>query len=193
MDRAYFEDYCGYGSYDEQYLFHSRVEHCIEIADRFGIEVKSMLVLGAATGQVLRHFEDAWGVRPYGCEISRWAHRRIDPRRRRRICCSDMRRYVPELARKGRRFDLIFSNALVYLHRREIPAFLSVCSRVGCYFHFWSSTREDHEPGDSYRVTLAPRRWWSGAFRTSGFSGTRSPYLWRSDVLAPRTRATGRG
>jgi len=191
VDRAYFEDYCGYGPYDEQYLFHSRVEHCIEIVDRFGIEMRSVLVLGAATGQVLHHFEDAWGVRPYGCEISRWAHRRIEPRNRRRIRCVDMRRYVPELARKGSQFDLIFSNALVYLRKAEIPDFLVLCSRIGRYFHFWSSTSEDHEPGDSYRVTLAPRSWWSGAFRAAGFSRTRSPYLWRSDLLA--RRVPGRG
>jgi hypothetical protein len=192
MDQTYFEDYCGYGSYDENYLFHSRVEHCIEIVDRFGIEVRSVLVLGAATGQVLHHFEDAWGLRPQGCEISRWAHRRIEPRKRRRIRCGDMRRYVPELARKRRRFDLIFSNALVYLQLPEIPGFLAVCSQIGRHFHFWSSTSEDHEPGDSYRVTLASKRWWSEAFRASGFSRTRSPYLWRSDLLARSQPGAGR-
>jgi len=192
MDRAYFEDYCGSGPYHENYLLYSRVEHCIEIVDRFGIEVRSVLVLGAATGQVLHHFEDAWGVRPHGCEISHWAHRRIEPRRRRRIRCADMRRYVPELARRHRCFDLIFSNALVYLQRREIPGFLAHCSRIGRYFHFWSSTSEDHEPGDTYRVTLAPRSWWSETFRASGFSRTRSPYLWRSDRLAGSDPACGR-
>jgi len=192
MDRSYFEDYCGYGSYDENYLFHSRVEHCVEIVDRFGIEVESVLVLGAATGQVLQHFEDAWGVRPHGCELSRWAHSRIEPRNRRRIRCGDMRRYVPELARKRRRFDLIFSNSLVYLQQPEIPEFLAVCSRIGRYFHFWSSTIEDHEPGDSYRETLASKRWWSEAFRANGFSRTRSPYLWRSDRLVRSQPASGR-
>ena len=182
MDRAYFEDYCGHGRYEEQYLFHSRVEHCIEIVERFGIQVDSVLVLGTATGKVLRHFEQAWGVRPYGCEISRWAHAHIEPRYRRRIRCADMRRYAPDLAHGRRVFDLIFSNALVYLEREEIPPFLSLCSRICGHFHFWSSTSEDYEPGDTYRVTLAPKKWWRAAFRANGFSGTRSPYLWHSDM-----------
>ncbi len=85
MDRAYFERYCGYGSYDENYLYHSGIDHSIEICDHFGLPIKSVLVLGAATGRILKHFEDAWGVRPYGCEISRWAHAGIPPRSRRRI------------------------------------------------------------------------------------------------------------
>jgi len=182
MNRAYFEDYCGHGRYEGHYLDLSRVEHCIEIVGRFGIQVNSVLVLGTATGQVLRHFEEAWGVRPYGCEISRWAHTRITPRYRRHIRCADMRRYVPTLVREGRVFDLIFSNALVYLDREEIPLLLSLCSRVCCYFHFWSSTNEDYEPGDTHRVTLAPKKWWGTAFRANGFSATRSPYLWYSDI-----------
>ena len=39
---------------------------------------------------------------------------------------------------------------------------------------------EDHEPDDPWRVTLAPKAWWAGAFRQAGFERTRSPYLWRS-------------
>lgn len=180
MDRAYFERYCGAGRYDEEYEHYTRVDHCISIVDRFGIPVREVLVLGTATGQVLRHFEDAWGVRPWGCEISRWAHARIPPAYRRRVQRADMRRYVPELLARGRRFDLVFSNSLVYLRKREIRELLRSCSRLGSYFHFWSSTLEDHEPHDPWRVTLAPRAWWAGAFRDAGFEGTRSPYLWRS-------------
>ena len=180
MDREYFERYCGAGTYDEEYLYYSRVEHCVSIVDRFGIHVESVLVLGTATGQVLRHFEDAWGVRPWGCEISRWAWNRIPGRYRRRVQCADMRRYLPELLRGRRRFDLVFSNSLVYLRKPEIRQLLAASSTLGRHFHFWSSTREDHEPCDPYRVTLAPRAWWDGAFRQSGFERTRSPYLWRS-------------
>jgi hypothetical protein len=181
VDKAYFADYCGYGSYDENYLFHSGVEHCIDIVDRFGIEVQSVLVLGAATGRVLEHFDEAWGTRPWGCEISRWAHARIPGRYRRRIRRADMRRYVPDLLDRHRTFDLAFCNALVYLRSGELPFFLDACSRLCSYFHFLSSTSEDCEAGDSYRATLRPRSWWNRTFRCSGFSPTRSRYLWRSD------------
>ncbi len=184
MDRPYFERYCGSGAYDENYLDHSGIEHSIKICDRFDLPIKSVLVLGAATGRVLEHFEDAWGLRPYGCEISRWAHTRIPPRYRRRIACADMQRYVPELARKGRTFDLIFSNSLVYLEAAAIPDLLVLCSRLCEHFHFYSSTSEDFEPKDPYRVTLRSRAWWRNAFISNGFVPTRSRYLWRAN--APR-------
>ena len=182
MERAYFERYCSAGDYDENYLFHSGIEHCIEICNRFELEIGSVLVLGAATGQVLRHFDEAWEVRPHGCEISRWAWSRIAPVYRRRIACSDMRRYLPRLARSGRDFDLIFSNSLVYLKPREIPPFLALCARMSGWLHFYSSTSESFEPDDPYRVTLRPRAWWRRTFVKTGFAPTRSPYLWRSTV-----------
>jgi hypothetical protein len=144
------------------------------------------VVLGAATGQVLGHFERAWGVRAQGCELVRWAHRRIPARQRARIECADMRRYVPRLVREGRRVDLIFSNSLVYLPAREIVPFLAQCAQLGRYLHFLSSTSEDHERGDRFRVTLRPRRWWREQFLRAGFTPTRSRYLFRSRLLEPR-------
>jgi len=179
LDRAYFDNYCGRGPYAEHYLFHSGIEHCIEIVNHFGIRVESVLVLGAATGQVLEHFERAWGVRPEGCEISHWAHARIAPRQRGRIARSDMRRYVPARVREGGEVDLIFSNSLVYLPAREVAGFLAQCARLARYFHFLSSTSEDYEPGDRARRTLRPRAWWRERFLGAGFRPPRSPYLWR--------------
>jgi hypothetical protein len=181
VDKDYFTNYCGYGSYDENYLFHSGIEHCISILRRHHIPVVSVLVLGAATGKVLTHFDEAFGVRAYGCEITPWAHRQIPARYRRRIRCADMRRYVPGLVQRRQTFDVLFSNALVYLQEKEIPCFVDLCSRICGRLHFWSSTCEDYEEGDRYRVTLRPRDWWAETFRAGGFSRTRSPYLWRSN------------
>jgi len=92
-----------------------------------------------------------------------------------------MRRYVPRLLRAGHRFDLIFSNSLVYLAPSEVEPFLACCSRIGAYFHFYSSTSESYEVGDKSRVTLRPRRWWREHFLNAGFAPTRSPYLFRSE------------
>lgn len=144
------------------------------------IPVRSVLVLGAATGMVLADFHAAWGVRPYGCELSRWAHARIPQRYRERIRCSDMRGYVPSLERSHSEFDLVFANSLVYLHPHEIDGFLDSCGRIASHFHFWSSTTEDKAEHDPYRVTLRPRTWWRRRFVGAGFEPTRSPYLWRS-------------
>jgi hypothetical protein len=181
MDADYFTNYCGYGPYSENYLFHSGIEHCISIFRRLDLRVESVVVLGAATGEVLKHFEDRWGSRPYGCEISEWAHERIPARFRRRVRRADMRDYVPELLAAGKYFDLIFSNSLVYLEEEEIPGFLEQCSRLAGHFHFFSSTSEDYEAGDRYRTTLKSAAWWKDAFLKAGFSATRSPYVFRSE------------
>jgi hypothetical protein len=179
VEKSYFENYCQAGSYAHNYLFYSGIEHCIHIVDQLGLRIDSVMVLGAATGEVLRDFERAWGIRPQGCEISRWAHRRIPPELRSSIACADMRRYVPECAARGRRVDLIFSNSLVYLEAREVTDFLKQCRELCRYFHFLSSTSESFEPSDTHRRTLRPRRWWRERFVDAGFAPTRSPYLFR--------------
>lgn len=183
MDRAYFTNYCGRAPYGDIWLEHSGAENCVNTLRRARTPVSSLLVLGTATGEVLVHFERELGVRASGCEISAWAFARIPARQRARVVRADMRRYVPRLAREGRRFDLIFCNALIYLAARDVPPVLEAASRVGDFFHFYSSTREDHEPGDRYRVTLRSRAWWRGVFRAAGWAPTRSRYLWRSERI----------
>jgi len=179
LDRAYFENYCGEGSYSENYRLYSGIDHCIHIVEHFGFTVRSVCVLGAATGEVLRDLRDAWHLRPYGCEISRWAHSQIPARDRSRIVCADMRSYVPRCMQRGQDFDLVFSNSLVYLPEPDVEPFLSQCRKVTRLFHFMSSTTEAFEPGDRYRVTLKSRRWWRERFLDAGFTATRSPYLFR--------------
>jgi len=180
VNARYFTRYCGRGPYDEIWLEHSGAANCVATLRRMRTRVGSLVVLGTATGQVLAHFEKELGVRAHGCEISAWAHARIPARHRSRVERADLRRYLPRLARAGRRFDLIFCNALIYLEPREVPAVLEAASGIAAYFHFYSSTSEDHEPGDSQRVTLQPRAWWRARFLAAGWAPTRSRYLWRS-------------
>ncbi|MBI3898237.1 MAG: class I SAM-dependent methyltransferase [Gammaproteobacteria bacterium] len=182
LDVSYFTNYCGAGSYDDNYLAYSGVDHCIDIIDRFKIRIASVAVLGAATGRILRHFEQAWDVRPEGCEINPWAHSRIPRRYRTRIMQADQLEYVPRVLSAGRQFDLIFGNALIYLKESDIDGLLAQCSQICRYYHFLSSTSESFEPGDKYRVTLRPRHWWRQRFIAAGFLPTRSPYLFRAST-----------
>ena len=69
----------------------------------------------------------------------------------------------------------------MYLEENDIPSLVDLCSRICGHFHFWSSTSEDYEKADPYRVTLRPYTWWSATFKANGFSRTRSHYLWRSN------------
>ena len=179
MDEAYFRDYCGYGDYDSQYLFHSGIQHCMEVIDRYALDVRSVLVLGAATGQVLGHFEAELDLVPHGCELSEWAHARIPERYRPSIARADMREYVPQQLELGHRFDLCFTNALIYLQEKDIPPLLRDVASMCRYLHLASSTEEFYEPGDTYVTLLKPRTWWREQLLEAGFRGTRSPYLWR--------------
>ncbi len=180
VDERYFTNYCGYGNYDDNYLYHSGVVHCISVVERYRIDIQGVLVLGAATGKVLEDFEQAFGVLPFGCELSQWAHGRIPGRYRRRVRHADMRDYIPWLHARRRRFDLAFSNSFVYLQEHEVAPLVADLSRMCGHLHFASSTRESHEPGDHYRTLLRSNAWWRDLFKRSGFVATRSPYLWRS-------------
>jgi hypothetical protein len=179
VNRAYFLDYCGRGDYDAIYREHSGVSNCIERMRSERARVRSVLVLGAATGRVLEDFERAFGVRPFGCELSRYAHARIPARFRGRVRRADLRSELPRLARAGRRFDLLFTSALVYLAAPEIRPALRVSAELARWFHFYASTREDFEPNDPARVTLRTRAWWRAQFLAAGWRPTRSRYLWR--------------
>ncbi len=180
VNADYFTRYCGRGPYEAIWLDHSGAANCVATLRRMRVPVGSLVVLGTATGQVLDHFQRELGVRARGCEISRWAHARIPARHRRRVERADLRRYLPRLVREGIQVELIFCNALVYLDARDVPGVLASASQVASYFHCYSSTSEDHEPGDRARVTLRPRRWWRERFLAAGWRPTRSRYLWRS-------------
>ena len=179
MDREYFEDYCGRGPYAEIWRDHSGIANCLAGLARERVRPRSLVVLGTATGEVLRAFEDALGVRVFGCERSAWAHARIPARFRRRVRRADLRAYLPALARAGRHFDVLFTSALVYLRARDVPPALRHCAAVADWLHFYSSTSEDFEPGDRHRALLRPRAWWRARIQDAGFAPTRSPYLWR--------------
>ncbi len=178
MKRSYFTEYCGRGPYGQIYRDHSGAANCIANLRRQRARVGSLLVLGAATGEVLRDFERALGVRAHGCEVSRWAHARIPGRFRGRIRRADLRRHVPELVRAGERFDAVFTSALVYLAAADVAPVLRDCAALARFFHFYASTSEDFEPNDGHRTLLRPRRWWRARFLAAGWSPTRSPYLW---------------
>ena len=156
-----------------------RVEHCVSIVDRLAIDVRSVLVLGAGTGEVLEHLHKALGVSPRGCEISPQAHARIPRRYRRRIRCTNIGQYILDLLDGRKTFDLIFCNSPLPMEAYEISNFVYRCGRLCGHLHFWNDTSEAHEEGD--RLSIRPDAWWSQTFRANGFAPTPDPHLWRSN------------
>jgi len=192
IDPGYFRRYAGRrGSYAKLWREHSPVDMCV---DQFrhpaAPRLRNICVLGTATGQVLREFDRGLGIRPHGCEISRWAFERIPKAYRSRIRCEDMREYLEKAEARGKVFDLVFSNSsLVYLPRRELASFLRRVARTTRFLYFNS--------------ILETFDWWNVRIKRAGFRELKtdrgaSTFLWESKRLDPkaidlRVGSRGRG
>lgn len=102
ISREYFENYAGRSRpYSKVWKDHSYYDECCELFLREDApDLKTMCVLGAATGQVLQEFHRRLKLKPYGCEINKWAHKQIPDAYRTRIRCQDMTEYVDNLRAK---------------------------------------------------------------------------------------------
>jgi len=186
IDEKYFQRYAGRkSSYQRVYLEHTMAPECIEMFKARGApKIKRVCVLGTATGEVLKSFHRAFRVKPWGCEISAWAHKKIRPQYRRKIRRQDLREYLRERIRREEQFDLIFTNSLIYLDKKDIPAVLKNLSQTTRFVHFCSSFKGKACP-DPWRKTLESYRWWRKQFQKAGFkehlnSKGQSTFLWEA-------------
>ena len=71
IDQDYFLKYAGSGkAYDRVWRDHSWVEECIgQFKAPSAPRLKSICILGAATGHILKEFHRAFDIKPKGCEI----------------------------------------------------------------------------------------------------------------------------
>lgn len=183
----YFLNYAGSGQrYDKVWSDYSYAEELVTLikSGKAGDpqDYKRFLVLGAATGKILKFFDRRLAAKSWGCEINDWAHRQIPLDFRRRIRRCDMREYVRDCGQRGRHFDLAFANSFIYLPKNEISPFLTELARVSRRIHFNSSFR-GHACPDPYRQTLESFDWWNKKFARAGYSpvpvkGQRRSYLW---------------
>ncbi len=186
-DSAYFKNYAGSGqAYNKVWTEHSYADELIELLPTLKPipEIKKILVLGTATGKVLRVLENGTQAKTYGCEINSWAHAQIPATFRRRIKNLDMQSYVRELHRNEKSFSLVFSNSLIYVPTRDLQPLLKRLSKIAKFLHFNSSFL-GHACPDPYRRILQSFDWWSAQFAKAGFVEVRAPgkrrsYLWTS-------------
>jgi hypothetical protein len=185
IDAAYFLNYAGSGKpYAKVWRDYTYFDECVAQFKAPGAPpLESVLVLGAATGEICKGFHRKFGVLAHGCEKSEWAHRQIPAEYRRRVKCADMRDYVKQQVARGRRFTLAYSNSLIYLPEARVPAFLKTLHRCVDYVHFRSSFT-GVACRDPWRMTLRPYAWWNARFRAAGFRELKNAkgyrtYLWR--------------
>jgi len=187
MDESYFRNYAGSGQpYWRTWLLYTHPEDCVAwVREQPRSEVRSLWVLGAATGQVLRYLDRRLGLQPWGCEVSPWAYGRIPRRYRRRVRLASMTTEVERWIVRRRVFDLTYSNSLIYLSPEELAAFLPRLALATRHLHFHSSVRGACCP-DPHRRTLESWSWWEARFRAAGFEhlpprrGKRRGFVWRS-------------
>jgi len=177
--KKYFLNYDLEGTpYHRIWKTYNSVDDCVKIfAQDTYPEIGSVVVLGTATGEILKFFESSWNTRPYGCELSDWAYQQIPDPYRRRVKNQDLRQYVKECRRK---VDMVYANSFMYLDEQDIPSVLKECARIGRFLFVDLSYTECSEY-DPCRKLLKSFRWWRKKFREAGFV----PYkkyrkLWRS-------------
>ena len=190
QDPEYFKNYSGSGKSYEQvwsdYSYARELATFLKKEFRGAESFKKILVLGAATGQVLKIFKKKLpDAQCWGCEFNSWAYKQIPVEFRRRIRKSDMRDYVVECFEKGSHFDVAFSNSLIYLPKKDIPKFIKNLVRVTEFLHFNSSFK-GHACFDPYRQTTESYEWWNKQFARAGFvpfkvAGLRRSYLWQAN------------
>jgi len=176
MERRYFWEYGDRKErYSDDWHNHSAIGECVKSVDRLDLDVRTVLVLGSATGQIL-FFLDYMGFDAYGIEVSEWAV--ANSMMYDKVLLGDMRFWLPELLDSGVKFDLIFSNSLVYLNPHEVVRTLKQCSQIAPYFHYWCSWKGD-AARDPWRRILKTKKWWDEKFERAGFSQCEE-HLWTS-------------
>ncbi|MBI4396805.1 MAG: hypothetical protein HY548_06905 [Elusimicrobia bacterium] len=163
-----FLNYDGEGRpYQKIWKQYNSVEDCVKILEQNGhAGIESVVVLGTATGEILKFFDSTWNTRPYGCELSAWAYRQIPHPYRRRIKNQDLRHYVKECRMK---VDMVYANSFMYLEEQDVPWVLKECARIARFLFADLSYSECYAENDRYRKILKPHRWWRDRFREAGF------------------------
>lgn len=173
IDRRYFRRYAGSRDpYWKVYRAYSGIDALLKLLKEPGApKLKRITVLGTASGQILKRIWLETGVRPHGCEIVPEMVARIPAEFRRKVKTEDLRDYL----KRPEKWDLIFSNSLMYLPQREIPGILKRAARITRYFHFEGSFLEARCP-DEYRQTLRSLSWWEREFERAGFQVLRTAW-----------------
>jgi hypothetical protein len=180
FNQSYFQKYAGRTkAYDEIFLEHSAVDQCLDLFDlKNSPLLKSICVLGAATGRVLEYIFERSKIIASGCELSPWAFEQIPQKFQSEIELMDMRHYVKQMPQ----VDLVFTNALMYLNESDLMPLLKQIGTHTQFIHFHGSFYGDSCP-DPYRKILKSLAWWKARFIMAGFKevrarGRKETYLW---------------
>jgi len=175
IDNDFFTNYASTGKpYNEVWRSYTG----FDIFKEYTSQIKNLnycLVLGSATGEILKSIHKECLLAPTGIELNMSAFDQssglgYD------VFHGDMREIITSLPYS---YDIIYSNSLMYLPENDIIPFLQECAKVGQYF-FWYGSMEGFSVPDDYRVTLKNYDWWNEQFKAAGYKETTHRYLWHT-------------
>lgn len=172
IDIGYFDSYCG-DLYSKTYL-NATVSPDKIIMDMLdlGLLVDSVLDVGCASGELVRDFRRL-GVAAFGIENNDDILKRcVSPKYCKKMDIRDMS------SLKDSSFDLIYTNALMYVYPNEILSILEefhrLCREAVYLCNPYLEESKDNPFPDPSRVFLATETWWTKQFKEAGFSKVAS-------------------
>ena len=169
IDDTYFSNYGG-GPYQKTYKSYTfSPEKIIKDLVYNDIDVKTLLDVGCASGELVRDFRRL-GIDAFGIENNKEIlNKSVVPE----YCCyMDMTNLS---SFKDKSFDVIYTNSFMYLLPQQIIPVLKQFKRVGikgvylCCPFLESYSGISDLPKDPFRTFLAKESWWEKQFEEAGF------------------------
>ena len=162
----------------------SGADQCIALFRQEGAPpLERVCVLGLGSGEILEDFYSQFGIKPWGCEDSISAYRKIPLRFAARIKICSMFDYLEIMRSKGQRFDLILCSSMVNMDSTQVVEFLNLCRKISAYLYFELFYRPRKAPRGCRRL-YEDRDWWQARLNEAGFiecknSWGGSSFLWK--------------
>lgn len=164
IDISYFENYGGFPYSVNYQNFTIDAERIVEDLINKGIDFKTILDAGCASGELVRDLRSL-GVKAYGIEQNKdILERCVIPQYCVHMSIQDLKNIADD------KFDVIYTNSLMYLHPDEIPdilhTFYKVCKKA---VYLCCPYLKDSNFRDDFRAFLATKEWWDRKFIQAGF------------------------
>jgi len=164
LDENYFDNYGG-RPYSENYRgFTIPAEVIVEDLVRNGINFKSILDVGCASGELVRDLRKL-GMEAYGIDNNKYImSKNLVPKYCTTMDLRDIDKFKKNI------FDVAYVNSFMYLFPQEVPEVLNKFKKVftKAVYMCCPYLEEPFFP-DPYRKFLASSKWWDKQFEEAGF------------------------
>ena len=165
IDNDYFRDYGG-GDYSKNYINYTyHPKNILKQLVNKEVPCDTILDAGCASGELVRDFRNL-GVKSYGIENNKEIlNNSVIPK----YCVWMDLLNLKSI--KDKSFDVVYSNALMYLDILLIPSVLKEFNRISSAVFLCNPMLGETNPtNDIYRTFLAKPSWWDKQFHEANFN-----------------------